>query len=92
MIRDPIDKEFPCVASQTARSLNWNAKLLKYLMLAHILSQDDYALCLAPGFCRFYAHIGVLDALHEAKCLRASHVSGCSAGAMVVAFLAAGSF
>eukprot|EP01039_Chlorochromonas_danica_P007872 gene7872-8684_t len=59
-------------------------------MLGHILGSEDYALCLAPGFFRFYAHIGVLQGLGEAGCLRVSHLSGCSAGALVATFLAAG--
>lgn len=59
-------------------------------MLGHILGLEDYALCLAPGFFRFYAHIGVLQGLGEAGCLRVSHLSGCSAGALVATFLAAG--
>jgi hypothetical protein len=59
-------------------------------MLHQILSSEDYALALTPGFYRFYAHIGVLQALEERGCLRPSHVSGSSAGALVGGFLAAG--
>eukprot|EP00428_Durinskia_dybowskii_P080360 CAMPEP_0170423826 /NCGR_PEP_ID=MMETSP0117_2-20130122/37217_1 /TAXON_ID=400756 /ORGANISM="Durinskia baltica, Strain CSIRO CS-38" /LENGTH=215 /DNA_ID=CAMNT_0010682625 /DNA_START=24 /DNA_END=667 /DNA_ORIENTATION=+ len=59
-------------------------------MLHQILSSEDYALALTPGFFRFYAHIGILQALEERGCLRPSHVSGSSAGALVGGFLAAG--
>ncbi|RYG68242.1 hypothetical protein EON64_05640 [archaeon] len=59
-------------------------------MLAHIFSQEEYALALAPGFCRFYAHIGVIDALYDAKYLNVTHLTGCSAGALVSAFMATG--
>jgi hypothetical protein len=59
-------------------------------MLHQILSSEDYALALTPGFYRFYAHIGVLQALEERGCLRPSHVSGSSAGALVGGFLASG--
>ncbi len=59
-------------------------------MLTHLLGGEDYALALTPGFFRFYAHIGVLQALEECNCLRPSHIVGSSAGALVGAFLAAG--
>lgn len=59
-------------------------------MLHQILSSEDYALALTPGFFRFYAHIGILQALEERGCLRPSHVSGSSAGALVGGFLASG--
>lgn len=59
-------------------------------MLHQILSGEDYALALSPGFFRFYAHIGILQALEERGCLRPSHVTGSSAGAMVGGFLASG--
>jgi predicted acylesterase/phospholipase RssA len=60
-------------------------------MLTHLLSQETYALSLTPGFFRFYAEIGILEALEEADCLKVSHVTGSSAGALVGAFVAAGS-
>jgi NTE family protein len=59
-------------------------------MLSHILGNDSYALCLSPGFFRFYAHLGILHALEESDLLNVSHVTGSSAGALVGAFLAAG--
>jgi predicted patatin/cPLA2 family phospholipase len=59
-------------------------------MLPHLLSQDSYALCLTPGFFRFYSEIGILEALDESGFLKVSHVTGSSAGALVGAFLAAG--
>jgi NTE family protein len=59
-------------------------------MLLKLLSADDYSLGLSPGFFRFYAHIGVLKALEEKGCLRASEVTGSSAGALVGSFLCAG--
>jgi hypothetical protein len=59
-------------------------------MLLHLLSNEDYALALSPGFFQFYAHIGILHALDEAGCLRVSHITGSSAGALVASFLAAG--
>ena len=59
-------------------------------MLTHLLSTEDYALALTPGFFRFYAHIGVLKALEECQCLQPSAIAGSSAGALVGTFLAAG--
>ena len=59
-------------------------------MLHRVLSGEDYALALTPGFFRFYAHIGVLKALEETGCLRPSAVAGSSAGALVGGFLASG--
>ena len=59
-------------------------------MLHRVLSGEDYALALTPGFFGFYGHIGVLKALEETNCLRPSHVSGSSAGALVGGFLSAG--
>lgn len=59
-------------------------------MLHHLLSNEEYALALSPGFFQFYAHIGILHALEEAGCLRVTHVTGSSAGALVASFLAAG--
>lgn len=61
-------------------------------MLYQILSSEDYSIALTPGFFRFYALIGVLQALEEKGCLRPSHVTGASAGALVGGFLAAGKF
>lgn len=49
-----------------------------------------YALAMAPGFFRFYAHIGCLDALAEMGLLNAKEVAGASAGALVAGFLASG--
>lgn len=59
-------------------------------MLEHILSKEQFSICLQPGFFRFYAHIGVLHALKEKNCLNVRHVTGSSAGALVGVFLAAG--
>lgn len=59
-------------------------------MLPHVLNTDDYALCLTPGFFRFYAHVGILHALEECNLLKPKYVTGSSAGALVGAFLAAG--
>ena len=61
-------------------------------MLHRVLSGEDYALALTPGFFGFYGHIGVLKALEETNCLRPSHVSGSSAGALVGGFLSAGKY
>lgn len=61
-------------------------------MLHRVLSSEDYALALTPGFFGFYGHIGVLKALEETNCLRPSHVSGSSAGALVGGFLSAGRY
>ena len=41
-------------------------------------------------YLRVSAEMGVLHALEEAKCLKVSHVSGSSAGALVGGFLASG--
>ena len=59
-------------------------------MLSSILKNEDYGLALAPGFFCFYAEMGVLHAFEEQSCLRPTHVSGSSAGALVGGFLAAG--
>jgi len=59
-------------------------------MIADLLSKEDYALCLSPGFFCFYGQMGALHALEEANALRATHVSGASAGAIVGGFLASG--
>mmetsp|Transcript_17735 Transcript_17735/g.29893 ORF Transcript_17735/g.29893 Transcript_17735/m.29893 type:complete len:368 (+) Transcript_17735:39-1142(+) len=59
-------------------------------IMQRILSSENYALALAPGFYRFYAHIGILLAFEEAGCLRHTHVTGSSAGALVGGFLASG--
>ena len=60
-------------------------------MLSDLLQHPDgYALCLSPGFFRFYALMGVIEALHDNKCLAAKSVSGSSAGALVGGFLASG--
>jgi NTE family protein len=55
-----------------------------------ILRNEEYALCLSPGFFQFYSEMGFLHALQEADALHATHVSGSSAGAIVGGFLAAG--
>jgi NTE family protein len=73
-----------CSSSYLFESLTWKK------MLTHLLGGEDYALALTPGFFRFYAHIGVLQALEECNCLRPSHITGSSAGALVGAFLASG--
>lgn len=61
-------------------------------MLSHILNTEEYALCLTPGFFRFYAHVGILHALEECDLLKPRYVTGSSAGALVGGFLAAGKF
>lgn len=63
---------------------------MRGLTLGEVLSSRDYALCLSPGFFRFYAHTGVLHGFQQHGALRATHVSGSSAGAMVAGFFAAG--
>lgn len=55
-----------------------------------ILRNEEYALCLSPGFFQFYSEMGFLHALQEANSLNVTHVSGSSAGAIVGGFLAAG--
>ena len=60
-------------------------------MLSDLLQHPDgYALSLSPGFFRFYALMGVIEALHDNQCLQAKSVSGSSAGALVGGFLASG--
>lgn len=49
-----------------------------------------YSLAMAPGFFRFYAHIGCLDALADMGLLNVKEVAGASAGALVAGFLSAG--
>jgi NTE family protein len=63
---------------------------LDYRTLGDVLGNHDYALGLSPGFFRFYALTGVLAALEQESCLRATHVSGSSAGALVGGFYASG--
>jgi len=58
-------------------------------MLADLL-QEEYALALSPGFFRFYALMGVVQALDENRCLRITACAGSSAGALVSGFLASG--
>jgi hypothetical protein len=58
--------------------------------LRDLLSSTDYALCISPGFFRYYCYIGLLQALEDQGCLRATHVAGASAGALVGGFLASG--
>jgi predicted acylesterase/phospholipase RssA len=60
------------------------------VMLHDVLQLEDYALCLSPGFFRFYALTGVIVALEENHCLRVTSCSGSSAGALVSAFIASG--
>ena len=60
-------------------------------MLSELLQHPDgYALCLSPGFFRFYALMGVIEALHDNECLQVKSLSGSSAGALVAGFLASG--
>lgn len=59
-------------------------------LLQHAVEQDGYALCLAPGFFRFYALMGVMHALEEEALLKPSHIAGASAGALVGGFMATG--
>jgi NTE family protein len=60
------------------------------MLLVDILQVEEYALCMSSGFFRFYAHMGVLNALEENNCLRVKSCSGASAGALVTGFLASG--
>jgi hypothetical protein len=50
-------------ATATATDVATDARSMG--MLCHILSSEHFALALAPGFYRFYAHIGVLQALEQ---------------------------
>jgi hypothetical protein len=59
-------------------------------LLQHAVEQDGYALCLAPGFFRFYALMGVMHAMEEEGLLKPSHIAGASAGALVGGFIATG--
>jgi NTE family protein len=60
-------------------------------MLLDLLSNNgEYGLALAPGFFRFYAHCGILNAFEELSIFNPSHVSGSSAGALVGTMIAAG--
>jgi predicted acylesterase/phospholipase RssA len=63
---------------------------LDYRYLGEVLRNHDFALGLSPGFFRFYALAGVLTALEEKSCLRATHISGASAGALVGGLYASG--
>lgn len=60
------------------------------MSLLELLSSNDYAISLSPAFFRNYCYIGVLHAMEDAQCLRVTHVSGSSAGALVGGFLASG--
>ena len=53
------------------------------------MTEKTVALVLGSGGARGYAHIGVLDALHE-RGYRVVGVSGCSMGALVGGFYCAG--
>ena len=60
-------------------------------MLSELLRNNgEYALAMGPGFFRFYAHLGILQALDELSLLKPSHVSGSSAGALIGCGIAAG--
>jgi predicted acylesterase/phospholipase RssA len=59
-------------------------------MLKSFLEDTEFALCISPGFFRYYCYIGILHALHDSNCLRATHIAGSSAGSLVGGFLAAG--
>jgi predicted acylesterase/phospholipase RssA len=54
------------------------------------LLSEPYALAMAPGFFRVYAHVGILHALEEHNLLNPIAVSGSSAGAMAAGFYASG--
>ncbi|CAN0154951.1 unnamed protein product, partial [Discosporangium mesarthrocarpum] len=55
------------------------------------LRKGPFVLSLAPGFFGFYAHIGALVALEEARLLDGvSHATGASAGALIAGLFAAG--
>jgi len=58
-------------------------------MIREVLS-EPYALCMSPGFFKFYTYVGILAALEEEGLLNVTHVSGSSAGALVGGFLATG--
>jgi hypothetical protein len=53
-------------------------------LVAEVLQSEDFALCLSPGFFRFYAYLGVLSALQENGCLRVKSCAGSSAGMLLV--------
>lgn len=59
-------------------------------MISDLLQTEEYSLCLSPGFFRFYALMGVVEALDQNHCLNVKAVSGSSAGALVGGFLASG--
>lgn len=58
-------------------------------IIREVLS-EPYALCMSPGFFKFYTYVGILCALEEEGLLDVTHVAGSSAGALVGGFLAAG--
>ena len=58
--------------------------------LHELLSTNEFALSISPGFFRYYCYIGILHAMEDMKCLNPTHVSGASAGALVGGFLASG--
>jgi len=64
--------------------------LLNQMLTELLTSNGEYALAMGPGFFRFYAHAGILQALDELSLLKPSHVSGSSAGAMIGCGIAAG--
>lgn len=55
-------------------------------MILEQLLSEPFALAMTPGFCRFFAHIGALDALDELNLLNYTHLAGASAGALVASF------
>ena len=60
------------------------------MSLHDLLSSNEFAIAMSPAFFRYYCYIGVLHAMEDAHCLRVTHVSGSSAGALVGGFLASG--
>lgn len=55
-----------------------------------LTSNGEYSIALGPGFFRFYAHCGILNAFEELSVFHPSHVSGSSAGALVGSAIATG--
>jgi NTE family protein len=58
-------------------------------MLKDLLSKP-FALAMAPGFFRIYAHVGVMETLYQAHLFDVRCAAGSSAGAMSAGFLCSG--
>jgi NTE family protein len=59
------------------------------ISLAQWLAEEDFGLTMSSGYFGFFAHCGVLTALHEAG-LRPARLSGSSSGALITAIYAMG--